>query len=117
MASTVAAAAQSGRAAVSAGAAAAAAGVTVPADIPKSLSETPDPGSFEKGMTGAQIFAKACKDEGLGVLMCCPGNYTVIGAIATVGVPSYGGRTEGAMCAAADAFARLTGVVSATSGT
>ena len=91
--------------------------ITIPADLTKSLSESPDPGSFEKGMTGAQVFAKACKDEGLGVLMCCPGNYTVIGAIATAGVPAYGGRTEGAMCAAADAFARLTGEVAATSGT
>ena len=77
----------------------------------------PDPGSFEKGMTGAQIFAKACKDEGLGALMCCPGNYTVIGAIATAGVPAYGGRTEGSMCAAADGFARVTGEIAATSGT
>lgn len=91
--------------------------IRIPNDIPKSLGETPDPGSFEKGMTGAQIFAKACKDEGLGALMCCPGNYTVIGAIATAGVPAYGGRTEGAMCAAADAFARVTGEVAATSGT
>lgn len=91
--------------------------IRIPADIPKSLAETPDPGSFEKGMTGAQVFAKACKDEGLAALMCCPGNYTVIGAIATAGVPAYGGRTEGAMCAAADGFARVTGEVAATSGT
>jgi thiamine pyrophosphate-dependent acetolactate synthase large subunit-like protein len=93
------------------------AAIKIPADLAKSLGESPDPGSFEKGMTGAQIFAKACKDEGLGALMCCPGNYTVIGAIATAGVPAYGGRTEGAMCAAADAFARVTGEVAATSGT
>jgi thiamine pyrophosphate-dependent acetolactate synthase large subunit-like protein len=91
--------------------------IKVPADLTRSLAESPDPGSFEKGMTGAQIFAKACKDEGLGALMCCPGNYTVIGAIATAGVPAYGGRTEGAMCAAADGFIRVTGEVAATSGT
>lgn len=96
---------------------AAAASISIPADLTKSLGEIPDLGSFEKGMTGAQVFAKACKDEGLGALMCCPGNYTVIGAIATAGVPAYGGRTEGAMCAAADAFARVTGEVAATSGT
>jgi thiamine pyrophosphate-dependent acetolactate synthase large subunit-like protein len=93
------------------------AAIRIPADIPRSLGESPDPGSFEKGMTGAQVFAKACKDEGLAALMCCPGNYTVIGAIATAGVPAYGGRTEGSMCAAADAFARVTGEVAATSGT
>src|SRR5688572_18219939 len=91
--------------------------IKVPADLTRSLAESPDPGSFEKGMTGAQIFAKACKEEGLGALMCCPGNYTVIGAIATAGVPAYGGRTEGAMCAAADGFIRVTGEVAATSGT
>src|SRR5262245_55322954 len=71
------------------------AAIKIPADLAKSLAETPDPGSFEKGMTGAQIFAKACKDEGLGALMCCPGNYTVIGAIATAGVPASGGRHGG----------------------
>ena len=94
-----------------------AAAIRVSPDTTKSLAESPDPGSFQKGMTGAQVFAKACKDEGLAALMCCPGNYTVIGAIATAGVPSYGGRTEGAMCAAADGFIRVTGEVAATSGT
>src|SRR5262249_15022111 len=75
----------------SVGASSASAAIRIPADIPRSLAEGSDPGSFEKGMTGAQVFAKACKDEGLGALMCCPGNYTVIGAIATAGVPAYGG--------------------------
>jgi acetolactate synthase I/II/III large subunit len=32
-------------------------------------------------------------------------------------VPAYGGRTEGAMCAAADGFSRVTGEVTACSGT
>ena len=68
-------------------------------------------------MTGAQIFAKACKEEGLAALFCAPGNYTVINAIASEGIPTYGGRTEGMMCAAADAFARVTGEVVAASGT
>ena len=47
------------------GGAASGASITIPADIPRSLGESADPGSFEKGMTGAQVFAKACKDEGL----------------------------------------------------
>ena len=68
-------------------------------------------------MTGAQVFAKACKEEGLAALFCAPGNYHVINAIASEGIPSYGGRTEGMMCAAADAFCRVTGEVAAASGT
>jgi thiamine pyrophosphate-dependent acetolactate synthase large subunit-like protein len=82
------------------------------------LSEPPKAGSFEgRGMTGAEIFAKLCKDEDLAALFCCPGNYTVINAIAAAGVPSYGGRSEGAMCAAADGFSRVTGEATACSGT
>ncbi len=116
-AGTVAAAAQSRSNAVGASTSNAVAAVRISPDTTKSLAETPDLGTFEKGMTGSQVFAKACKDEGLAALMCCPGNYTVIGAIATAGVPAYGGRTEGAMCAAADGFIRVTGEVAATSGT
>jgi acetolactate synthase I/II/III large subunit len=41
----------------------------------------------------------------------------LINAIAAAGVPAYGGRTEGAMCAAADGFSRVTGEVTACSGT
>ena len=44
-----------------------------------------------------------------------PGNYTVINAIA--GVPTYGGRSEGSMCTMADGFSRVTGEVTACSGT
>jgi thiamine pyrophosphate-dependent acetolactate synthase large subunit-like protein len=92
--------------------------IRIPKEIPESLNEAPKPGSFEgKGMTGAEVFARLCKDEELAALFCCPGNYTVINAIAAAGVPSYGGRTEGAMCAAADGFSRVTGEVTATSGT
>jgi thiamine pyrophosphate-dependent acetolactate synthase large subunit-like protein len=92
--------------------------IRIPKEIPASLSEAPKPGSFEgQGMTGAQVFAKLCKEEELAAMFCCPGNYTVINAIAAEGVPAYGGRTEGAMCAAADGFSRVTGEATACSGT
>ena len=68
-------------------------------------------------MTGAQVFARACHEEGVKALFCCPGNYPVVHAIADTGIPTYGGRHEGAMCHAADAFCRATGEVAATSGT
>ncbi|HQR36560.1 MAG TPA: thiamine pyrophosphate-binding protein, partial [Blastocatellia bacterium] len=92
--------------------------IRIPKEIPESMNETPKPGAFEgNGMTGAEVFAKLCKEEELAALFCCPGNYTVINAIAAAGVPAYGGRTEGSMCAAADGFSRATGEVTATSGT
>ncbi len=94
------------------------ASIRIPKEIPATLGESAKAGSFEgKGMTGAEIFARLCKDEELAALFCCPGNYTVINAIAAAGVPAYGGRTEGAMCAAADGFSRVTGEVTACSGT
>ncbi len=68
-------------------------------------------------MTGAQVFARACKEEGVAALFCCPGNYTVVHAIADTGIPTYGGRNEGSLCHAADAFTRVTGEIAATSGT
>ncbi len=89
--------------------------ILVPQETPASLREAPRPADFP--MTGAQVFAKACKAEGLAALFCAPGNYTVINAIASEGVPSYGGRTEGMMCSAADAFSRVTAEVAAASGT
>ncbi len=89
--------------------------IKVPSEVPQSLSEAPKPPDFP--MTGAQIFAKACREEGLAALFCAPGNYVVINAIASEGIPSYGGRTEGMMCSAADGFARVTGEVVAASGT
>jgi len=83
-----------------------------------SLAEEPSTSSFEgRGMSGAEVFANLCKKEELAALFCCPGNYTIINALAAVGIPSFGGRTEGAMCAMADGFARTTGEVTATSGT
>ncbi len=92
--------------------------ITIPKDLPESLGQNPKVSSFEgRGMTGAEIFAKICKEEDLAAMFCCPGNYTVINAIAAAGVPAYGGRSEGSMCAAADGFSRVTGEVTACSGT
>ena len=68
-------------------------------------------------MSGAEVFARVCKEEGLAALFCCPGNYNVQNAIALEGIPAYSGRHEGAMCHAADAFIRITGEIAATSGT
>ena len=89
--------------------------VRVPDEIPKTQREAAQPAEFP--MTGAQVFAKACNAEGLAGLFCCPGNYQVINAIAAEGIPTYGGRTEGMMCAAADGFIRVSGEVAACSGT
>ncbi len=92
--------------------------IRIPREIPQSLAESPKVTTFEgTGMTGAEVFAKLCKEEDLAALFCCPGNYTVINALAAAGIPSYGGRTEGGMCAAADGFSRVTGEATATSGT
>jgi thiamine pyrophosphate-dependent acetolactate synthase large subunit-like protein len=92
--------------------------ITIPKEVSGRLSETPKALSFEgRGMTGAEVFAKLCKEEELAAMFCCPGNYTVINAIAATGIPTYGGRCEGAMCAAADGFSRVTGEATACSGT
>ncbi len=92
--------------------------IVIPKEIAENLAEDPKIGSFDdKGMTGAEVFAKVCVDEDLAAMFCCPGNYTVINAMASAGIPAYGGRTEGAMCAAADGFSRATGEAVATSGT
>lgn len=121
--------------AVGAGAAAAVAGATkdtmastiaeadipsirIPQDLINNLAEEAKGGSFEgTGMSGAEVFAHVCKNENLAAMFCCPGNYTVINALAAVGIPAYGGRCEGSMCAAADGYSRATGEVTATSGT
>ncbi len=92
--------------------------IRIPADFTASLGEAPVPASFEgRGMSGAEVFAQVCVGEELAGLFCCPGNYTVINALAAAGIPSYGGRSEGSMCAMADGFSRATGEVVATSGT
>ncbi len=88
-------------------------------DFTSSYNMAPITSSFstEGGMTGAEVFAQACKDEELGALFCCPGNYDIIHAMAAEGIPAYGGRNEGQMAHAADGFARASGEVAACSGT
>lgn len=89
--------------------------IRVPAEFETARSASlPD---VDFPMTGAQVFARACKEEGVAALFCCPGNYSVIHAMADTGIPTYGGRHEGSLCHAADAFSRVTGEVAATSGT
>lgn len=96
--------------------AAAAGGITVPKAI-EDRAKAPLPEIGFPNMTGADVFARAMKDEGVAALFCCPGNYEVIHATADQGIPVYTGRNEGWMCSAADAFIRVTGQVAATSGT
>lgn len=89
--------------------------ITIPPEFKASRDATLPVVDFP--MSGAQVFARACKDEGVKALFCCPGNYDVVHAIADTGIPTYSGRHEGALCHAADAFCRATGEVAATSGT
>jgi thiamine pyrophosphate-dependent acetolactate synthase large subunit-like protein len=72
---------------------------------------------LEFPLTGAQVFARACREEGVAALFTCPGNYAVIHALAGAGIPAYGGRHEGSMAHAADAFIRITGELAVASGT
>ena len=67
-------------------------------------------------MTGAEVFARVCKEEGLAALFCCPGNYNVQKAIALKAFQPIR-ASQGSMCHAADAFTRVTGAVAAASGT
>lgn len=90
-------------------------GIRIPDEIPATLNEAANPANFP--MTGAQVFAKFCMDEGVAGFFCCPGNYEMINAIAAEGIPSYGGRGESNMASAADAFCRVTGEIAVTSGT
>jgi thiamine pyrophosphate-dependent acetolactate synthase large subunit-like protein len=89
--------------------------IRVPAEFAAATAASPKPFAFP--MTGAQVFARACKDEGVAALFTCPGNYPVIHALATAGIPAFGGRHEGSMAHAADAFIRVTGEIAVTSGT
>jgi thiamine pyrophosphate-dependent acetolactate synthase large subunit-like protein len=92
--------------------------IRIPKAVAESLAAPSRRADFSgKGMTGAQVFANLCKDEDLPALFCAAGNYSIINEIAQVGIPCYGGRTEGGMCAAADGFSRVTGEVAACSGT
>src|ERR1035437_5112990 len=62
--------------------------IRIPKEIPATLNEDPKVGTFEgRGMTGAEVFAKLCKEEDLAAMFCCPGNYTVINAMAAAGIP------------------------------
>src|SRR5262249_10301158 len=89
--------------------------IKVPDVFAQASKATPLKAAFP--MTGAQVFARLCKEEGLAALFSCPGNYSVVNAIALEGIPTYSGRHEGAMCHAADGFCRVTGEVAAASGT
>lgn len=89
--------------------------ITIPSEFEKAKA-APLP-EIDFPMTGAQVFARACKEEGVKALFCCPGNYDVVHAIGDMGIPTYSGRHEGSLCHAADAFCRATGEVAATSGT
>ena len=89
--------------------------ITIPNEF-ESAKNAPLP-AVDFPMTGAQVFARACKEEGVKALFTCPGNYDVVHAIGDTGIPTYSGRHEGALCHAADAFCRATGEIAATSGT
>jgi thiamine pyrophosphate-dependent acetolactate synthase large subunit-like protein len=117
-------------AAMGAGATAAAIGATQKADAKVTDGDHPiqrpdkfdqiesvPPKEFSFPALGSDVFAEVCKNEGLAALFCCPGNYSIISSIANAGIPTYGGRLEGPMCSAADAFIRVTGEIAAASGT
>jgi acetolactate synthase I/II/III large subunit len=87
----------------------------IPSEFSTAAQTAPSQPQFP--MTGAQVFAQACKDEGVAALFCCPGNYGVINALANIGVRTFSGRHEGAMTHAADAFIRVTGELAVASGT
>jgi thiamine pyrophosphate-dependent acetolactate synthase large subunit-like protein len=80
-------------------------------------ASTAQPVTFDFPMTGAQVFARACKNEGVAALFACPGNYPIIHSLASTGIPAFGGRHEGSMAHAADAFIRITGEIAVCSGT
>ena len=89
--------------------------IRVPAEF--AAATAADPIRFDFPMTGAQVFARACKEEGVAALFACPGNYPVVHALASAGIPAFGGRHEGSMAHAADAFIRVTGEIAIASGT
>jgi thiamine pyrophosphate-dependent acetolactate synthase large subunit-like protein len=68
-------------------------------------------------MIGADVFAKACVEEGLAALFACPGNYPIIHSMANQGIRVFSGRHEGHMAHAADGFIRVSGELAACSGT
>lgn len=94
---------------------------TIPGDAPESratlVPSVREPFPTDFPTTGANVFARVCQREGLSALFCCPGNYTVVGRLVEAGIPTYAGRHEGHMTAAADAFIRMSGELAACSGT
>ena len=64
--------------------------IRIPEEITAGSNAAPTEIQFP--MTGAKVFARACKDEGVAALFCCPGNYGVIHAIAGVGIPAYSSK-------------------------
>jgi len=80
-----------------------------------SVSASPEKVDFP--MTGADVFAKLCVEEGLSALFACPGNYDIIHAMANQGIRVISGRHEGFMAHAADGFIRVSGDLAACSGT
>lgn len=89
--------------------------IKVPVEI-SSRNATPLP-KIDFPMTGANLFGRACKAEGVAAMFLSPGNYAVAHAIANAGIPAFGGRHEGNMCSAADGFIRACGEIAVTSGT
>lgn len=89
-----------------------------PPEIARCAAIAPTRSDFgTKGISGAQVFANLCKDEELASFFLCPGNYSIANELAQIGIPTYGGRTEGGMCAMADGYARAANDVVACSGT
>ena len=52
--------------------------IRIPDEFLQAAKATLSPASFP--MTGAQVFARLCKEEGLAALFCCPGNYSIVSA-------------------------------------
>jgi len=63
--------------------------------------------------TVANVFAMCAKANGLAAFIHCPGNYDVQAAIINQGIPTFGGRHDGAMGHACDAFYRVSGEIAA----
>ncbi|HUP52860.1 MAG TPA: twin-arginine translocation signal domain-containing protein [Longimicrobiales bacterium] len=49
--------------------------ITIPAEFEAAKAASLPAVDFP--MTGAQVFARACHEEGVKALFCCPGNYDV----------------------------------------
>src|SRR5262245_57479004 len=58
--------------------------IKIPDEFAQATKVPPKKAEFP--MTGAEVFARVCKEEGLGALFCCPGNYNIQNAIALEGL-------------------------------